>query len=396
MAAAGLLAPGAGAQDTLCRKPSDQRPPPGAVAEALPDARGETIDPVCVLNITTGPKTIAVQPGITVLIAAGFTGAIQGRLDSVRAEGGDGDAPTSLAALGSDGMMGLGAREKARAAARPGGPASPFSTYVMGTFQGGSSSDAPTLAGFDYDSTSGMAGVEVSVNRNLILGLAGSFTTTNADLSTGASIDADAIQGAAYLAYATRHWFVDALAAYGMVDLDGARTVATEVVRSSTEVSVVALAARGGYLFDLGKLRAGPIAGLTYLHGRIDGYTEEGNPSLTLTVGAQTVDSLAGSVGVRFLAPFKAGGNLVVPYLNVTWEHQFGDSVQSLTTSLSQTGAPVPLSFPAFDARDFGKIEGGLTVEFAPQASVTLNGASTFARDDAHDFRVSAGVNLRF
>jgi outer membrane autotransporter protein len=170
------------------------------------------------------------------------------------------------------------------------------------------------------------------------------------------------------------------------------RTVMGSLMRGSTDAGVYALAARGGYLFSFGQVRAGPIAGLSYLGGTVDGYTETG--ALATTVGEQTVESITGSAGVRLLAPFQAGGNLFVPYLNVTWEHQFGDSTQSLAVSFA--GVSTPVSVPAFDTRDFGRIEGGITVELAPEASINLSGASTFARDAANDFRVSAGVNYRF
>jgi outer membrane autotransporter protein len=268
----------------------------------------------------------------------------------------------------------------------------------MGTFLGGSRADAPGLFGFDYDAGSGTIGVEYSVSRNLILGIAANYTGTSADVTGGATVDVSAIQGAVYLSYATRQWFFDLLAAYGSHDLDLARPGLGDPVLGSTGASALALAARAGYLFDFGGLRAGPIAGLTYVHSRVDGYTETGDPQLTLTVSALTLDSLTGSIGIRFLAPFRAGGNLVVPYLNVTLEHQFGSLDQVLTASLTSAPAlpPILSSFAAFDARDFGKIEGGLTLELGPELSASISGASTFARDESYDFRISAGLNYRF
>ncbi|HKB41907.1 MAG TPA: autotransporter outer membrane beta-barrel domain-containing protein, partial [Gemmataceae bacterium] len=242
----------------------------------------------------------------------------------------------------------------------------------------------------------GTVGLEYSVNRNLILGLAGNLTTTSADINGGATVDVTAIQGAAYLSYATRQWFLDALAAYGNHDIDLVRPGLTDPIRGNTTASAFALAARAGYLFDFGSVRAGPIAGVTYVHSRIDGYTETGNPNLTLTVSALTLDSLTGSIGVRFLAPFQTGGNLFIPYLNVTLEHQFGASQNTLTASLA-SGPILPVApFPAFDARDYGKVEGGLTMELGPELSASISGASTFARDEGHDFRISTGLNFRF
>jgi outer membrane autotransporter protein len=205
------------------------------------------------------------------------------------------------------------------------------------------------------------------------------------------------INGAVYMSYSTRQWFFDALATYGTVALDMTRPGANDTVHGSTSVSALGLAARTGYLFDVGKIRVGPIAGISFVSGKVDGYTETGNDPTAMKVEEQTVESLTGSAGIRFLAPFQMGGTLFVPYLNVTLEHQFGSGTGSVTSSLTQApGAPVSLAFPIFGARDYGKIEGGLTIELAPEASISLSGASTFARDDGHDYRVSAGLNWRF
>jgi uncharacterized protein YhjY with autotransporter beta-barrel domain len=351
-------------------------------------------DPAVCRTLETAPKIIAVVPGITVVAAGSFMGAIAGRLDSARGPAAAfGTVTTSTTP--PDGLMGLGA---GKTPTPPPRPSSPFTVYATGTFLGGSRADSPGQFGFDYEAGSGTVGIEYSVSRNLILGLAANYTATNADITGGATVDVTGIQGAAYLSYATRQWFLDLIAAYGSHDLDLARPGLTDPVLGSTGASAFALAARAGYLFDFGGLRAGPIAGLSYVHSRVDGYTETGDKDLILTVSALTLDSLTGSVGIRFLAPFRAGGKLFVPYLNVTLEHRFGDLDQVLTASLTSAPAlpPILSPFAAFDARDFGKIEGGLTLELGPEISASISGASTFARDESYDFRITAGLNYRF
>ena len=323
------------------------------------------------------------------MVTSGFTGAILDRLDTVYDLA---IAAGSVVPAKTDGLMGLGYGGKSRMPQA--GPSGPLTAYAIGTFAGGNRSDSPNLAGFNYDANSATVGIEYTIHR-LIIGLAGSTTTTTADLNTGAGIDADAIQAAVYLSYATRYWFADALAAVGHHELDLARPAVSDTVRSSTNANAHALAAKAGYLFDFGSLRAGPIAGLAYIHSRLDGYTEKGDPELTFTVSGQTLDALTGNVGIRFLAPFQAGGTLFVPVLNVTIEHQFGDSASTLTAGLSQAPA-VLLTVPSFDTRTYGRVEGGLTVQFDPNFSATLNAASTIARDEGNDYRISAGLYYRF
>ena len=205
------------------------------------------------------------------------------------------------------------------------------------------------------------------------------------------------MQAAAYLSYATRHAFADALVAYGLHDLGLVRPGVIDPVRSDTDAAAVALAARAGYLFDLGQLRAGPIAGVTYVHSRVDGYTETGDPLLTFKVSEQTLDTLTGSVGLRFLAPFRTGGGLVIPYLNVTLEHQFGDDTRTMTASLTQAPLlPILSPVATFDTRTYGRVEGGITFQLGGNLSASIAGSSTFARDEGEDYRFSAGLNLKF
>jgi uncharacterized protein YhjY with autotransporter beta-barrel domain len=351
-------------------------------------------------------KTMGVQSGMMMPGVMGLTGDVMGRLDSGRGTGlgPPSSGPTGLVAIGGGppaGMMALGAGTGSGAPAGPPGPASPVTVYALGSFLGGTSPDMPSMAGYQYDATAATFGIEYSVNRNLILGLAGNTTMLGSDISTGATLDIGTTQGAAYLSYATRQVFLDVLAGYGTSGLDMMRPDTSlgmaQVVRSSTDADALSAVIRAGYLFDLGKVRVGPIGGLTYVHGHIDGYTERGDPALVYTVAAQSFDVTISSAGLRFLAPFQTGGHLVIPYLNVTWEHHFGDPVQTIGANLVQAPAtPISIAFPAFDARDLGKAEAGVTVELTPAASIVVSGASTFANDDARDFRISAGLNYRF
>jgi outer membrane autotransporter protein len=364
-------------------------PAPPAIDQATQAILDKSVASLC-----SALKGLGLSSSVTVLSLSGFSGTIMGRLDSVRT-GGDGSEPGGGSGVG-DGKMALGALQKSQPAPQA-GALGPFTLYASGSLLGGNSQDMPGAAGFTYGASSGMIGLEYSVNRNLILGLAASFTRLESDTTTGSTADADVIHGALYLSYSTRQWFFDALAAYGTVTLDMSRPGAKDTVHGSTGVSAVGLAARTGYLFNLGKLRVGPIAGISFVAGKVDGYTESGSDPTAMKVAEQTVESLTGSAGIRFLAPFQMGGTLFVPYMNITLEHLFGDGTGSVTTSLTQApGAPVSLSFPIFGARDYGKIEGGLTIELAPEASISLSGASTFAREDGQDYRFSAGFNWRF
>ena len=343
-------------------------------------------------NIVMAPDTIAVQPGMVTSATSAFTGSVLGRLDAMR---GQREASDYVATTVAGGPMGLGYGDGA--GKRLPGPSSRLTAYAMGTFVGGTRSDSFEQVGFDFEAPSGTVGLEYTADRNLIFGVAGNYTATNADLNSGASIDVGSLQAAAYISYATRQLFAEALVAYGHHDLDLARPGVLDPVRSSTEAHSFAAAARGAYLFDLGSLRAGPIAGLTYIHSRVDGYSEKGDELLTFNVSAQTIDSLVGNMGVQLRTQFLAGGNLVSPFVNITLEHQFGDPTHVMTANLTQAPLlPILTAVPNFDTRTYGRIEGGLTFQMGQDVSATVNAASTFARDEGNDWRISTGLNYRF
>jgi uncharacterized protein YhjY with autotransporter beta-barrel domain/phospholipase/lecithinase/hemolysin len=349
--------------------------------------RGFEIVGAYMANIVMAPDTIAVQPNIVKATTSGFTSTLLDRLGGARQL----TAVAGITVSGDDGgAMGLGRKSRTD-------PPSRVTTFALGSLFGGNRGETTDLAGYEYDATAGTAGIEYSVNRNLVVGLAGNYTTTNADLTSGAHINLDAVQMAAYWSYATRSMFADVLAGIGSHDLGLVRPGVIDPVRGETDALTFAVAVRGGYLFDLGKVRAGPIAGLSYIHARVDGYTEKGDPLLTYDVASQTFDSLTGHIGLRLLAPFKVGDSLVIPHVNITLEHQLGDNARVLTATLTQAPLlPILTSIANFDDRTYGKLEGGITLHLNSGLGATISGSSTFTSDEARDFTFNAGLSFKF
>jgi uncharacterized protein YhjY with autotransporter beta-barrel domain len=104
--------------------------------------------------------------------------------------------------------------------------------------------------------------------------------------------------------------------------------------------------------------------------------------------GRPVVDGIAASV---------AEGKVVIPYLNITLEQQLGGDAHAINVSLAQTGTePILVAAPNFETRTYGKIEGGVTLHLGPNLSATVSGASTFARDEGNDYRLSTGLTYKF
>ena len=119
-----------------------------------------------------------------------------------------------------------------------------------------------------------------------------------------------------------------------------------DIVTSNPDGNTFLAGGKFGYLFDAWKSQVGPIGGLTYARARVNGYTESGDPVLTLNVGPQTAEALLASAGVQFRVPFMVNGRVINPYLNLTAEEDLigsGGIIQFGATSAAdhqQLGDP--------------------------------------------------------
>ena len=152
----------------------------------------------------------------------------------------------------------------------------------------------------------------------------------------------------------------------------------------------------GHNLFDAGKLRVGPIAGLSYINAQIAGYTETGDILLTNVVNRQTLENLAGSAGVQFRTPFAVGSALYSPFVNVTAEHDFIGSGRTLITT--QVTTPLLPVLTPIDSRSrtYGKVAAGIAAVLTDKVSATINAVGTFARADGNDYGVNGVVKVAF
>jgi outer membrane autotransporter protein len=153
---------------------------------------------------------------------------------------------------------------------------------------------------------------------------------------------------------------------------------------------------KAGYLFDIGPLRVGPIAGLNYVNARIAGYTETGDILITQIVDGQDIDSLTGSAGVQLRFPFALGAGLYSPFVNVTAEHDFLGSGRTITTT--QVTTPLlPVLTPSDDRdRTYGRVTGGVAANLGTNMDAMLNASTTFARAGGNEFAINGGLRLRF
>lgn len=332
-------------------------------------------------NQISAPSTVAPQAGIATGLLTGFTNSVFERLDASRRF-----QPFSLGAA----MAAMPVK------AMPADAADRWSVFGDVGYAGSSRDRQFYAAGYDYSAPGGSLGAEYRLDSHWRLG--GVFGYSQPDVKLGiqdARNRIDAFQFAGYSSYADAHWFGDAILAYGHHALSLERRGIIDVIRADTAADVFTVAAKGGYLFDAGRLRIGPIAALQYTSATIKGYTEAGDVLLTMMVNRQTQDALTGDAGIQLRYPLQWGEGVYTPFVNLTAAHDFLGGHTLITTLVTAPLLPV-LTPVSVDGATYGKVAAGVSAAVAGNVSATLTGTSSFARHSGNDAGVSGGLKVTF
>ncbi len=257
----------------------------------------------------------------------------------------------------------------------------------------------PTAAtdGFDIDGVGGTVGVAYGFGTGTV-GIAGNYSQPRAKFIGDVSrTEATSWQVGGFGGFAIAGAFAQGYVGYGWDDLDIERKGVIEGMEAKTDGNHWLAGAKAGYLLPLGVLRAGPVVAIDYAKAKVDGYTESGDPALTLNVDSVTAKSLTGGIGAEVRGDFDTGGASVRPYFSAMLEKELSDNDR--VVRFAQTSAPGIVNNWALGDRSkraYGRISGGGSAEIL--SSVTLNAvvSSTVGRKDGNDVSAQVGLNLGF
>ena len=246
------------------------------------------------------------------------------------------------------------------------------------------SSGLGATAGVEYGFGSGMVGAAVNYSKPKV-----NFG------NDAAETESRSLQLGGYGAFGVAGGFVQAYAGYGWNKHDIDRAGVVEGMEADPKGHHLVAGAKAGYLMPVGTVRVGPVAGLDYAKAKVDGYTETGDPVLTLNVDSLTYRSLRGSLGVELRGDFAGSGVQLRPFASAVVEKDFtGDG---RTVRFSQTSAPIIVNSFAFDdasKKAYGRFSGGFSA--AILSSVTLDAAASLTAGKDQGEEASAQVGLRF
>ena len=246
------------------------------------------------------------------------------------------------------------------------------------------SSGVGLTAGAEYGFGSGVAGLAVNYSRPKL-----NFGNDNAEN------EARSIQLGGYAGFGVGGAFAQGYAGYGWNKHDIDRAGVVEDMEADPKGHHFIAGAKAGYLMPLGTVRVGPVVAFDYAKAKVDGYTETGDPVLTLNVDSLSYSSLRGSLGVELRGDFGGGGVQLRPYASAAVEKDFtGDG---RTLHFAQTSAPTIVNhFALEDAskKAYGRFAAGFSAAILTNVSLDVGGSATIGKDQGEE--TSAQLGLRF
>lgn len=265
--------------------------------------------------------------------------------------------------------------------------------------------------GFDSDVWVGTVGAEYRFNRHIAVGLAGSYINSDTDL--GRNIGGIRAEGMAISVYGSAVWrdfYFDVLYSYGALDEGITRhTLVGSTATGDTENRSHTVDFNTGYTLHLGKLRTGPIAGVQWIHGDLDGYSERGGGSAALNLPGQNYDSLISQVGWQLSTTVPVKFGTVTPQVRATWDHEYLNSADTVSAQLQQSpfasitngvvslgnrfGASANTAAPGSDYLNLG---AGVAAQFGERITATLQYETHLFQDDATAHFASLTISVAF
>ncbi len=270
--------------------------------------------------------------------------------------------------------------------------------FIDGTFAGGERASQPGRAGFNSRGLLTTVGVEYGVSNQLRLGAAVGFNQSSADQKAlRGTVDGRFLSFSFFGTYMQERWFADGIASFGIDRYETSRRGFDVATKGNANGSHVSAAGRLGYLFDVGPLRIGPVAGLSYLRNWLDAYRESGDPLLTQTVGQQRLETLTGSAGLQLYGTWPGGASSVRGVVTLTAEQEFLSPRRTIRSSFVDfPGVAVVTPIQASKVGTYGKVVGSAEMAFSSTFSGSIHLGTTFARRGGDDRSIGVSVKGAF
>ena len=269
--------------------------------------------------------------------------------------------------------------------------------FVIGDMFSHSVEENSATDAFDIDGHGISAGASFGFG-NGVVGIVGNYSRPKAKFAAEiASTRSKSLQIGGFAGFGLAGGFAQGYVGYGQDEHETSRAGVVSAMIGTPDGSHYLAGVKGGYLFPMGSVRIGPVVALDYAKAKVDGYTEGGDPALTLNVDSVSAKALTGSVGAELRGDFNTEGLQIRPFAAAALEMDLlGDG---RTVRFSQTSAPTIVNHWEIDDRSksaYARFTGGASAAVVGRLSVDAILSGTVGQKQGDELSAHVGLKLGF
>jgi outer membrane autotransporter protein len=288
--------------------------------------------------------------------------------------------------------------------------------YVSGTIGRGETEAGSINPAYDYDINGITAGLDYRYSDRFIFGGALGFTNQDTDLANAeGTLETRGWSASLYSTfYQNNSWYFDSVLTYGQNTFDlerritytlplpgGGTTVINQNARSDANGDMLEAAVTFGHDFQKGPISIGPYGRLLYTKLGFDQATETlqtgSGSGLGLVIETRDVSSIASQVGAKFAYNYSTDWGVLVPHLQLEWEHEFKDDPSQLTARFlnDPLATPIVINGDPEDT-DYYRIGIGLSGILSKGRSGFFFYERVFGRERNSQYNIGLGLRMEF
>ena len=267
------------------------------------------------------------------------------------------------------------------------------------------SNNTANLQNADYTTGDVMAGVDYRIDRHFTIGALFAYAHTDADLdSRGSSATVDSYSPGLYASYVDKGLYANALGTYGRNAYTEDRNINIPGIagddHGGTSGNQGTFNLTGGYEFQRGAFKFGPVATAEYVHLDIDSIQESGGPT-ALNINEQDQDSFRTLIGMeaRYVTDVATplGRMTLTPHVSASWQHEYlDDADEGITSQFNNAGGgsfTVPTTNPD---RNSAFLDIGLDATVDKNVTVFIDYEAQAGQDNFSAQSAQGGVKVGF
>lgn len=377
-------------------------------------------------SVSTGGGAASVQGSAASILNR----ALLGRLQELESENGERSASPSAMQFNPFGLLSAGAMRNLSvaspfyaSAAGNGGSSAGFGTSTQSRWHGLGFFASGLVEALNRDVTTfqdgykskifGLtAGADYRLNRHAVIGLAGNYSNTDGDFSSGGNFSTNSFGGLAFASiqptdktfvqmtagYTHNNYLVSRLATANVtsVAIGNDRTV-NGFASSNSNGNVFNAGLLTGYDHPVGRFTVGPRAGVNYSQTRIGSHAENGGNGIGLKYDDQTVHSLQSTFGIQGSTVYNTNFGVLVHQVNLDYLHEFANSQRHITAQFveDQRATPTRFSFQnESPARDWANISTGLLAVLPNGWQPYVNFRAMVGNSQFNDYAGTFGLRI--